>query len=53
MLKSFISTAKFDYQDPINIDSCLKEEEKIVRYMKLLHLIFLNDLKNDNENSFL
>ena len=23
--------AKFDYQDPINIDSCLKDEEKIVR----------------------
>ena len=23
--------AKFDYQDPINIESCLKDEEKIVR----------------------
>ena len=24
-------SAKFDYQDPINIDSCLEDEEKIVR----------------------
>ncbi|CAB3994612.1 glutaryl- dehydrogenase, mitochondrial-like [Paramuricea clavata] len=24
-------SAKFDYQDPINIDSCLKDEERIVR----------------------
>ena len=33
----FLSTAKFDYEDPINIDSCLKEEEKIVRYCSCVY----------------
>ena len=39
LMRSNFFSAKFDYQDPINTDSCLKDEEKIVRYSKSICLI--------------